>query len=201
MSVAPAHSDVAVFGVPSFPVRRFSVAEYERMAEIGLLTEDDSVELLEGWIVPKITKYPRHDTTIDILTQLLGRLLPPGWFLRVQNVLVTSDSEPDVVVTRGEPKEYWKTHPRGSDVALVIEVSESSLRRDRRKRRIYARAGVPIYWIVNLDANRIEIYSVPDSATGEYQRSEVVPLAAPISFLLDDSASITLPLDTAFSFT
>src|SRR4051794_26033814 len=123
MSVAPARADAAaIFAVPSFPVRRFTVAEYERMAEIGLLTEDDSVELLEGWIVPKTTKYPRHDTTIDILVQLLGRLLPSGWFLRAQNVLVTSDSEPepDVVVTRGEPKDYWTKHPRAVDVALVI---------------------------------------------------------------------------------
>ena len=79
-------------------MRRFSVAEYERIGNTGILTEDDSVELLEGLIVEKMTKNPRHDATIDVLVQLLFRLLPAGWFPRVQNVLLTGDSapEPDV---------------------------------------------------------------------------------------------------------
>jgi Uma2 family endonuclease len=128
----------------AFPVRRFSVAEYERIGDAGILTEDDSVELLEGLIVEKMTKTPRHDAMIDLLVQLLSRQLPLGWFPRAQNVLVTSDSapEPDVVVAQGDPQRYWNKHPKAADIALVIEVAESSLQRDRRKRRIYARADI-----------------------------------------------------------
>lgn len=200
--VAPRNAALPLFAVPPYPVRRFSVAEYEKLAEIGLLNEDDAVELLEGWIVRKTTKYPRHDAAIDILNQLLSRMLPDGWFPRCQNALVTSDSEPepDLVVARGKPSDYWSNHPTPADVALVIEVSESSLRRDRRKRRIYSRAGVSAYWIVNLDADRIEVCTAPESALGEFQRREVVPLATALALQLGDGRVVTLPLDTAFSF-
>src|SRR5438034_526801 len=138
---------------PPFPVRRFSVAEYEELTRLGILTEYDTVELLEGWIVPKTPKYPPHDGTIDLLNVLLMRLLPLGWYPRVQNSVVTDDSvpEPDVVVVRGSPGDYRDRHPTGADIGLVIEVAESSVSRDRRKAKIYARAGIPHYWIVNLD--------------------------------------------------
>src|SRR5688572_17032238 len=143
-----------------FPARRFTVAEYEQMGRAGILTEDDSVELLEGVIVEKMTKYPPHDGMIDLLVQLLQRQLPLDWYPRAQNVLLTSDSapEPDIVVTRGEPRHYMQRHPTAADVALVIEVADSSLLRDRRKRKIYARAGVAQYWIIDLNSSHIEMF-------------------------------------------
>ena len=183
----------------AFPARRFSVAEYEQIGRAGILTEDDSVELLEGLIVEKTTKYPPHDSTIDILAELLWRLLPRGWFPRAQNVFVTSDSEPepDLVVTRGRPQNYMKRHPVADDVALIIEVAESSILRDRRKRKIYARAGVAQYWIFDLNSGHIEMYAEPNAAASEYQRMEVVTMATAVSFLLPEGGAVTLPLDTA----
>jgi Uma2 family endonuclease len=183
----------------AFPVRRFSVAEYERIGQAGILSEDDSVELLEGLIVEKMTKHPPHDGMIDLLVQLLQRQLPWDWYPRAQNVLVTSDSapEPDVVVVRGQPRDYMQRHPTGDDVALVIEVADSSLVRDRRKRRIYARAGIGQYWIIDLTANRIEIYAQPDAAAAEYERRQVVDLATAVAFALPSGGAVTLPLDTA----
>jgi len=150
-------------GIPPFPVHRFTVAEYEELARLGILDEDDNVELLEGWIVPKMTKHPPHDNTIDILQYLLMRMLPLGWYVRVQNSVVTSDSVPesDIAVVRGEPGEYGDKHPTGADVALVIEVADSTVRRDRAKAAIYARAGIPHYWIVNLDEQQIEVFGQP----------------------------------------
>jgi len=144
------------FDVPPLPLRRFSVAEYQQMTDAGVLTEDDSVELLEGWIVQKMPKNPIHDATIDLLMHLFARLLLVGWFPRCQNVFLTADSapEPDVVIVRGHPRDYLDRHPRASDVAVVVEVAETSLERDRRKRRIYARAGVPVYWIVDVSGRR-----------------------------------------------
>jgi Uma2 family endonuclease len=183
-----------------FPPRRFSVAEYDQMGRAGILTEDDSVELLEGVIVEKMTKYPPHDATIDILAELLWRLLPMGWFPRVQNVFVTSDSEPepDLVITRGRPQNYLQRHPVAGDVALIVEVAESSIHRDRRKRKIYARAGIAQYWIFDLNSGHIEMYAEPDMAAAEYQRKVIVAVATAVSFNLPEGGTVTLPLNSAF---
>jgi Uma2 family endonuclease len=185
-----------------FPIRRFTVEEYERIAEVGILTEDDSVELLEGLIVEKMTKNPRHDATIDALVQLLNRLLPEGWFLRIQNVLITTDSapEPDLAIVRGSPLDYGFKHPHAEHVDWVAEVAETSLSRDRQKRRIYARANIPNYWIFDLSANRIEIHGEPDTSEGVYRTTQIVDLLAPATLTLSNGALITLPLDTALKF-
>jgi len=184
----------------AFSVRRFSVAEYEMIGQAGILTEDDSVELLEGLIVEKMTKNPRHDGTIDVLAEFLWRLLPAGWYPRTQNVLVTSDSapEPDVVVARGQTRDYLNRDPTASDAALVIEVAEASLNRDRRKRRIYARAGISNYWIIDLISSKIELFAQPNPATAEYMQKEIVELGAAVTFTLPEGKLVTLPLDTAF---
>src|SRR5882762_3647803 len=94
----------SLFGMPPLPVRRFTVAVYHRMIDVGLLTEDEPVELLEGWIVPKMPRNPPHDGTIQRINKRLGRCLPPGWDLRVQSAVTTADSEPepDLAVVRGD---------------------------------------------------------------------------------------------------
>ncbi len=137
---------------PPFPVRRFTVDEYHRMIQVGLLTEDDRVELLEGWIVPKMPRNPPHDATVEIADETLRPHLPPGWSLRVQSAITLPDSEPepDVAVVRGGARDYLSRHPGPADVGLLIEVSESSLNRDRdEKGRLFAQAGIPHYWIIN----------------------------------------------------
>jgi len=175
---------------PPYPIRRFTVAEYEQIARADILDEDSNVELLEGWIVPKMTKYPPHDGTIDLVVYLLNRLLPAGWFPRVQNVIVTPDSEPepDVAIVRGKPGDYRGRHPSGSDIGLIVEVADSTVRRDRRKAGIYARAGIPSYWIVNLDDGQIETYA---DAVGKGKR--VVYQSRKI--LLHGENDVTLVLD------
>lgn len=197
--IAPVSAEAELPLEAVFPSRRFSVAEYEQIGRAGILTEDDSVELLEGLIVQKMTKYPPHDGTIDILAELLWRLLPLGWFPRVQNVFVTEDSEPepDLVITRGRPQHYLKRHPIAADVALIIEVAESSIHRDRRKRKIYARSGVKQYWIFDLNTGHIEMFTEPDTAAAEFQRKAVVPMGTAASFSLPEGGTVTLPLDTA----
>jgi Uma2 family endonuclease len=148
-------------GLPPYPIHRFTVAEYEELTRLGILNEDSNVELLKGWIVPKKPKDPPHDSRIDLLLYCLTRMLPTGWFVRVQNSVVTPDSvpEPDLAVVRGEPGSYDDDHLTGADVGLIIEVADATVRRDRRKANIYARAGVPQYWIVNLDERQVEVYS------------------------------------------
>jgi Uma2 family endonuclease len=197
MSIATPSAPVTTdFAVPPFAVRRFSVAEYQRLTEIGMLTEDDSVELLEGWIVRKMTKNPRHDATIDMLSEILWRLLPAGWFPRTQNVLITPDSapEPDVVIAQGRPQDYVDHHPTPRDVALVIEVAESSLDRDWQKRGIYARAGVAVYWIVDLNADRLEVFTEPDIVAEQFQRHEQLRSSSLANISLPTGEIVTLAL-------
>jgi Uma2 family endonuclease len=177
---------------PPFPIHRFTVAEYEELGRAGILTEDDNVELLDGWIVPKMTKHPPHDNTIDILQDLLSRLLPRGWYSRVQNVVITLDSapEPDLAVVRGKPGSFGRSHPTGADVALVIEVSDATVGRDRKKAAIYARAGIPHYWLVNLDDAQIEVYSEPAGAGRKraYRKTEVLRGKATLPLILAGKA-------------
>ncbi|MEO8495627.1 MAG: Uma2 family endonuclease [Planctomycetota bacterium] len=152
-----------------FPTRRVTVEEYHRMAEVGLLSEVERVELLEGWVVPKMIHNPAHDCTIELADELLRPLLRGGWRIRIQSVVTTADSEPepDLAIVRGPAGRYLDKHPQAADVAIVIEVAESSLDRDRHKCRLYARAGIAIYWIVNLIDCNVEVYRDPIVADGE----------------------------------
>ncbi len=150
--------------VPPVPVRRFTVDEYHQMIQAGIIGEDDNVELLEGWIVPKMGRNPPHDTAVSIVTDILPPLLPKGWFRRVQSAVTTtaSEPEPDLAVIRGTQRDFWSRHPGPADMALVIEVSDSPLSRDRTiKGPIYAAAAVPVYWIINLVDSQIEVYTDP----------------------------------------
>jgi len=151
--------------VPPVPVRRFTVDEYHQMIQAGILGEDDAVELLEGWIVPKMGRSPAHDAMISvIMDDVLVARLPKRWFCRVKSGMTTatSEPEPDIAVVRGFELDYLTRHPGPADMALVIEVADSSLSRDRSlKGRIYAAAAVPVYWIINLVDGQVEVYTDP----------------------------------------
>lgn len=152
------------------PIRRFSVLEYHRLAEVGLLSEDDRVELLEGLISPKMVHSPIHDATVSIVEYLLRSFLVTSYWLRIQSAITlqTSEPEPDLAVVQGAPTSYLDRHPTGIDVAHVIEIAESSIPRDRLKAAIYAAAGIPVYWIVNLKQKCIEVFENP--LAGVYQQ-------------------------------
>jgi Uma2 family endonuclease len=151
--------------LPPLPVRRFTVDEYHQMIQAGILGEDDDVELLEGWIVPKMARNPAHDAVVSImLVDVLPPRIPKGLFCRGQSAITTDDSEPepDVALVRGSTRDYMAHHPTPTDMALVIEVAGSSLSRDRsNKARIYATAAVPVYWIINLIDHQVEVYTDP----------------------------------------
>jgi Uma2 family endonuclease len=179
--------------LPPYPVRKFSVEDYFKLVDVGLLDEDDYCELLEGWIVPKIGKKPLHDGTIDLVLDVLGKLLPSGWYPRVQNVLQTATSapEPDFAVARGQPGCFSDRHPQGSDVGLVIEVADSTLQIDRRKAKIYAEAGVPVYWIINLPERCMEVFENPQlQAEGlRYSAPQVLRGTDELEVILDGQSA------------
>jgi Uma2 family endonuclease len=148
--------------------RRFSVAEYHKLIGLGILTEDDNLELLEGYLVHKMTRNPPHDATLLFLQEHLVPAVLPGRCLRIQSAITLSESEPepDGAVVRGPSRTYSARHPGPADIGLVIEVSDSTLTGDRAdKGRIYARAGLPCYWIVNLVDSQIEAYTQPSGPT------------------------------------
>lgn len=144
--------------------RRFSVAEYHRMIRDGILSSGEPFELLEGYMVQKMPHGTPHDAAMDALEGVLPGLLPAEWFVRCQRAVTLDDSEPepDHAVVRGPRTRYRDAHPGPADIGLVVEFADSSLRIDRTdKGRLYARAGIPVYWIVNLVDRRIEEYTNP----------------------------------------
>jgi Uma2 family endonuclease len=168
-------------------IATFSVSRYQRMIENGILTPDDKVELLENYVVLKMPRNPRHDSTIQRMLEKLFPCRPAKWSWGVQSAIVLTDSqpEPDFALVRGSAADYEKRHPGPADVGLVIEVADSSLLRDQRdKTRIYARGGIVYYWIINLVDRRIEVFSQPTGpapvpAYGSfqtYQPGDAVPL-------------------------
>jgi Uma2 family endonuclease len=148
------------------PLYRFSVEQYHRMGEQGILEPRTPVMLVEGLLVEKMTKYPPHSFSTNEIMLLFSRLLPDGWFPSGQNpVLIperSSEPEPDVVVVRGRNRDFEGKYIEPRDVALVVEVAESSVRYDQTVMKVlFARARLPVYWIVNLVSRRVEVYTDP----------------------------------------
>ena len=174
---------------PAWPLRRFSVAEYRRWTEAGRFAEDDNFELLEGWIVDKMPKNPPHDSRVTWTQSVLQRELPSGWHCRNQCSLETPDSvpEPDLAIVRGSILDYADRHPTGSETALVIEVADTSLATDREKRRLYARAGIREYWIINLVDSLMEVFRDPVGAgrDADYNREQ--------AFSRTESLTLSIP--------
>jgi Uma2 family endonuclease len=152
---------------------RLSVEQYHAMIRAGTLTEDDSVELLEGLLVLKTSKSPPHIVATELLQRALSRVVPEGWYVSMQNPLATksSEPEPDAKVVKGDPRAYLKRKPGARNVPIAIEVSDNSLRRDRTvKKSIYAAAGIPTYRIINLIDGCVEVYTEPTGPVNQQNR-------------------------------
>ena len=177
---------------------RFSVEQYHAMLEAEILTENDPVELLEGWIVQKMPKNPAHIFSTQILQDIFGKILPEGYFLNLQDPITTADSEPepDAVILRGQRRDYVERKANPEDVALVIEVSDATLAQDRTlKKRLYAAAHIPIYWIINLPDAQLEVYTNP-SATDEpdYEEQHIYRASDRVSVVVNGRSLTNLPV-------
>lgn len=149
---------------PPFQFWRMTVERYHEMLEAGLLTENDRLELLEGYLIEKMAVNPPHSFTTDQIRDELMAILKSGYFVKSQQPITTDESEPepDVIVVQGNKRDFVNHHPQPQDVPLVIEVSDSTLYQDQTwKKRIYAQANIVTYWIVNLSERQIEVYSQP----------------------------------------
>lgn len=181
---------------PPFPVRRFTVDEYHRLIDAGILKDGDPYELLDGWITRKMTKNPPHEVCLRLLHTILGVQIPTDWMYDSQLALSLSSSEPepDGMIVKGAPRDYISRHPKPKDIALVIEAAESSLMVDRAKAELYARDGIPRYWLINLVDRVIEDFSQP-IGRGQTARYKVVRTVT-----ADETISLTLGRKT-LSFT
>jgi Uma2 family endonuclease len=171
-------------------VRRFSVDEYHRMSESGILTENDRLQLVNGWIVEMPPIGPEHSTSTSLVATAVDDSLPAGWIVRRQDpiTLATGEPEPDVVVARGTIRDYSHRHPGSNDIALVVEVADATLNFDRvEKLAEYASAGIMVYWIVNLVDRQIEVYRDPHmtSAGPEYRSREVFSASDRIDLIIN----------------
>jgi Uma2 family endonuclease len=144
------------------------------MAEVGILSAQDRVELIEGEIIDTTPIGPRHAAIVDRLAARLIRALPARYLVRIQNPLTLGDSsepQPDLAIVAD--RSYAAEHPGGGDTHLVIEVADATVGYDRDvKLRLYAQFGIPEVWIVNLPAGQLEVFRDP---LGDGYRQVLVP--------------------------
>ncbi|HEV7893652.1 MAG TPA: Uma2 family endonuclease [Pyrinomonadaceae bacterium] len=156
---------------PTYTRHSFTVEEYRRMVEAGILREDARVELIGGEVVEMSPIGKRHAACVARLTQVITLLLQRAFLVWAQNPIQLdgySEPQPDVVVLRPRDDFYENEPPKPEDILLVIEVSDSTLAYDRKvKVPLYARAGIPEVWIVNLVEERVETFA--DLSGGVYQ--------------------------------
>lgn len=167
MSTSPTSAETTALLLES--PRRLSVDEYHRMIETGILDEDERLELLEGVICAMSPQDEPHAWPIQRLTRILTRVLGDEYDIRVQLPLTlgrSNEPEPDLAIVRAGPRTKGR-HPRTA--LLVIEVADDSLRKDRTlKAALYARFRVPEYWVVNVVAETIEVFTEPRPRSGIY---------------------------------
>jgi Uma2 family endonuclease len=158
-------------------MKRLSVDQYHVLITNGILTKEERVELLEGWIVQKKKKTPIVSTVRRLVAQQFELLRGVGDYHILSGAVTTDDSEPepDSLIVRGNIRRFIDRHPSASDTAVLAEVSEASLKQDREKKRIYARAGFPVYWIVNIPDRQIEVYTQPSgpAENPDYARVQI----------------------------
>jgi Uma2 family endonuclease len=154
---------------PAVQIKRWTRREYDRMAEAGLFGPDERVELLEGEIITVTPQQSPHSACIGLLDAVLRQAFGPSYWIRIRLPLIVdpdSEPEPDLAVVPGSPRDYVHDHPRTA--VLVVEVADSTVVKDRTyKTRVYARAGIQEYWIVNLADRCLEVYRDPAAPPGQ----------------------------------
>jgi Uma2 family endonuclease len=156
--------------------RQWTVAEYHRMADAGILGEDDRVELIAGEVIAMSPIGTRHAACVDRLNMALTRHAAANAIVRVQSPIQLDDysePQPDLALLRLRDDFYANAHPLPTDVLLLIEVADSSLQYDRAtKLPLYAQSAIPEVWLVSVPDERIERYTQPVS--GIYQMIQIV---------------------------
>ena len=147
------------------PQRRWTVDEYHRMIAAGILTANDRVELLDGYIIEMVPQEPPHASTTssfgnDFVVLFAGK----AWVRQQLPITIAPDSEPepDIAVVKIDPRRYRERHPIPQEVYLLVEVAGSTLSYDRiRKTKVYAQASIPEYWVINVKQRQVLVFRDP----------------------------------------
>jgi Uma2 family endonuclease len=179
---------------------RMSVDKYHALLRAGAFTEHDAVELLDGVVIEKMSKNPPHRIATRQLDLALSKLVPAGWHVQNQEpiTLETSEPEPDVAVVRGALTDYGQRHPSAVEVALVVEVADTTLVTDRYKAQLYARAGIPVFWLVNLAEACIEVHFAlhqPLSGGPAYSQQTIYTRSSVVPVFIEGTRIGELPVD------
>ncbi len=148
--------------IPSVQRRKFSKAEYYKMAEMGFF-EGQRVELIDGEVILMSPQEAGHATAVELVSRVLEKVFGEGYHVRDQKPLDLGEHyepEPDAAVVKGSPRDYAQTHPKTA--VLIVEVSLSSVDYDRTvKGSLYAKAGIQEFWLLNLKERRLEVFREP----------------------------------------
>lgn len=182
----------------STKAKLWTVDDYHRMVETGILTRRDRVELLEGQVIEMNPQLPPHAATTQRAFRYLDRLLETVAYVRMQlpvTLKPKSEPEPDIAVVCIDPNEYGDRHPTPEDILLIIEVADSTLLSDRQQKAlIYAKASIADYWILDVNARQVYVFREP--TLEGYQQEAILAantVLAPAAF-----PHITIPLNQLF---
>ena len=171
---------------------RWSREEYERMVSAGVFHPEERLELIDGEVFEMTPQSSRHATAVRLAEEALRMIFAQGYDIRTQLPLVLdpgSEPEPDVAVVPGSPRDYLDAHP--DTALLIVEVADSSLGHDRElKTGLYARNGIPEYWIVNLVDGCLEVYRDPEG--GRYSSHTILYCDDSVSPLFGPDALISV---------
>jgi Uma2 family endonuclease len=188
-------------GLPEGVPYRLSAADYFRMVELDIIPRERRVGLWEGQLYEKMGKNLPHSASTSLMVMVLLRALPEGWCLWLESPTLVDNNTaplPDGAVVRGSPRDYVRrgSNPTAADIGLVIEVADSSLRKNlTRSLEVDARAGLPVYWVVNLVAGRVEVYSQPrvEGDAARYTVSETFEPGKNVPLVLDGREVACIP--------
>jgi Uma2 family endonuclease len=176
------------------PLARLTVDQYEAMVNSGIFTKRDRFQLVNGILVVKVTINPSHNLAAKNVRDELERLFTSTpnskWEIRKEEPVRLppgSEPEPDVAVARGSKKTYATRHPGPADLAMVVEVADSSLADDRKLASVYGAAGIPVYWIVNLKGRQVEVYTL--KRTGGYGKPRIFKASQSIPVMIEDATA------------
>lgn len=179
---------------------RFNREQYRQLEESGIIPNPKRIELIDGLLVEKPVITPYHMGVCRHIREKIRGLIPEGWFLDTDAVVGLTDSEPepDASIVRGGIEDFDAHHPEPADVGMVIEVSLSTLRFDRRdKYAKYAEVGISHYWIINLVDRQIEVYSDPEAfkTPASYATQAIYKPGDAVPIVLDGQTVATIPVD------
>lgn len=178
-------------GIPAWVpprIHRISVDEYEKMVASGAIVSRSRFHLIDGYLVYKMTHNPPHAISFQLCGGALGRVIPGGWHVRpvlpVRLPGQNSEPEPDHCVVRGAIVDYAGRHPGPDDIALVVEIADTSLAEDRGyAANLHAPAGIPACWIVDVNGRQVEVHTNPGPRG--YGSSEVFTEGQSVPVVID----------------